>query len=86
MRALLSPKLSQNPGPGGWRQDGGAWASNQQLVGRKETSPEGRSSLKAVSPGALIRFIPSGDMGGACSNCFCHQGPFDENASRVAQW
>ena len=25
----------------GWNQDGRMWASDQQLVGRRETSPEG---------------------------------------------
>ena len=65
MRVLLIPKLSQKPGLGGWSQDGGAWASDQQLVGRRPV--EGRSSLKSVSPGALMGLLPSGDAGGACS-------------------
>ena len=47
----------------GRNQDGRTWASDQQLVGRRETSSEGRGSLKSVGPGALMGFIPSGDMG-----------------------
>ena len=35
--------------------------------GKEETSPEGRSSLKSVSPGALMGLLPSGDAGRACS-------------------
>ena len=59
------PKVSQNPGPGEWSQDGHAWASSsQQLVGRKETSPEDRFSLKCVSPGALMDSSPAGTWAG----------------------
>ena len=47
----------------GWNQNGRMWASDQQLGGRRETSSEGRGSLKSVGPGALMGFIPSGDMG-----------------------
>ena len=46
----------------GWNQDEGVWASNQQLVGRRETNSGGRGSLKSVGPSALMGFIPSGDM------------------------
>ena len=66
------------PGAGGWSQDMGAWASDQQVRARRKTSPEGRGSLKSVSPGALMGFIPSGDMSGACSGSVFHLGPFDE--------
>ena len=56
----------------------GAWASDQQVRARRKTSPEGRGSLKSVSPGALMGFIPSGDMSRACSGSVFHLGPFDE--------
>ena len=56
--------MSQNPGPGEWSQDGGAWASDQQLVGRKETSPEDRFSAKSVSPSALMDSSPVGTWAG----------------------
>ena len=49
----------------GWNQDGRMWASDQQLVGRREISPEVRCSLKSVGPSALMGFIPSGDVGRA---------------------
>ena len=60
MRVLVTPKLSQNPGLGSWSQDWGAWASDEQLVGKK-TSPEGRGDLKSLSSDALLGFIPGGD-------------------------
>ena len=41
------------------------WASDQQLVGRRETSPEGRGSLKSVGPATLMGCLPSGDVGRA---------------------
>ena len=41
------------------------WASDQQLVGRRETSPEGRGSLKSVGPATLMGCLPSGDAGRA---------------------
>ena len=41
------------------------WASDQQLVGRRETSPRAKCSLKSVDPSALMDFIPSGDVGRA---------------------
>ena len=66
MRVLVTPKLSQNPSLGSWSQDWGAWASDEQLVGKK-TSPEGRGALKSLSSDALLGFIPSGDTGGAYS-------------------
>ena len=40
-------------------------ASDQQLVGGREISPEVRCSLKSVGPSALMAFIPSGDVGRA---------------------
>lgn len=64
---MLTLTLSQNPGPEGWSQDRGTWASNLKLTGRKETSLEGRDSLEFVSPGALMKFLPSEDMGRVCS-------------------
>ena len=59
------PRLRQNPGPGEWSLDGGAWASDQQLVGRKETSPEDRFSAKSVNPSALMDSSPVGTWAGA---------------------
>ena len=56
----------------------GVWASDQQERARRKTSPEGRGSLKSVSPGALMGFIPSGDTSRAYSGSVFHPGPFHE--------
>ena len=45
------------------------------MRGRRKTSPEDRGSLKSVSPGALMGFIPCGDMSGACSGSVFHLDP-----------
>ena len=47
------------------------------MRGGRKTGPEDRGSLKSVSPGAPMGFIPSADMGGTCSGSL-PPGPFDE--------
>ena len=55
----------------GWNQDGRMWASDQQLVGRRETSPEGKVFPEVCGPQCPDGLHPQWGCGQRLS-------PFDE--------